>query len=122
MAKYFTDDEVKGLDPRLVLLLDQMRASAGIPIVITCGLRTSEKNDSLVEENKGAVLTGAVKDSAHLKGLAADLQCPDSATRFILVKAAYAVGFRRIEAATAHVHVDIDESLPQNVLFLGISK
>lgn len=111
MAKYFSDDEVKGLDPRLTILLDQMRARAGIPIIITCGLRSPNMNTACE----------GVSDSAHLGGLAVDLRCADSATRFKLIEAAYFVGFKRIEDGTLHVHVDIDESKPQNVMWVGVS-
>lgn len=112
MAKYFSDKEIEGLDPRLVILMDQWRDRAGIPIVITCGYRSPEHNE----------IVGGVENSAHTKGLAADVRCSDSATRFKLIEAAFFVGFKRIEAATKHVHVDIDETKPQNVLWLGISK
>lgn len=124
MARYFTDEEIKGLDSRFVVLLDQWRDRAGIPITITCGLRTQEKNDALSTPlgNDSDILKGSVSDSAHLKGLAVDVRCPDSSTRFKLVSAAFEVGFKRIEVATAHIHVDIDEQKPQNVIWLGISK
>lgn len=110
--KYFNDAEVEGLNPTLCRMLDQMRDIAEIPIFITCGLRT-------VEENKRV---GGVPDSAHLKGLAADLRCHDSASRYKLIWAALKVGFKRIEVATGHLHVDIDNSKSQNVMFLGISR
>lgn len=112
MAKYFNDHEVDGLDQKLIDMLDRMRDSAGIPIVITCGERTPEHN---------AELATSVSDSAHLKGLAADLHCADSKTRYKLIKAALAVEFRRIEIGTAHIHVDIDPDKPQEVMWLGIS-
>lgn len=114
MAKltFFTEEEIKGLDTRLALLLDQMRSVAGIPIIITSGLRTPEEN--LGTEGK--------PNSAHLYGFAADIACTDSASRYKLVKAAFAVGFRRIEVATRHVHVDIDETKDQDVLWVDVSK
>lgn len=109
--KYFTDDEVAGLSEELIKMLDEMREIAGMPIVITCGFRSVEHNAEV----------GGVTDSAHTKGLAVDIHCPDSMTRYILISAAFKVGFKRIEAATEHIHVDIDESLPQNVMWLGVS-
>lgn len=123
MAKYFSDEEIKGLDSRLVILLDQWRDKAGIPIIITSGLRTQEQNTSLSTSiDDTEVVKGSVSDSAHLKGLAVDIRCSDSSSRFKLVTAALEVGFKRIEIATRHLHVDIDESKPQNIIFLGISK
>lgn len=111
MAKYFSDEEVAGLDVALVIMLDKMRESAGLPIVITCGLRDPEHNSEV----------GGKTDSAHLTGLAADIRCPDSQTRFALVKGALVAGFTRIEVGTEHIHVDIDSTKPQNVIFLGVS-
>jgi len=112
MVKWFKPGEVTGLSDILIDRLDRMREAAGIPLIITCGLRTIKAND-LVEGKP---------NSAHLSGLAADLACPDSQTRFKLVLAAYQAGFRRIEVASAHIHVDIDETKPQDVMFMGVSK
>ncbi len=66
--KYFSDDEVKGLDKELCARLDMARDKAGVPFTITCGLRTPDSN---------ACLHGAVADSAHLTGLAVDLATGD---------------------------------------------
>lgn len=110
--KWFTQLEVDGLNPRLALLLDQMREKAETPIFITSGYRKPEHNAAI----------GGVDDSAHTKGLAADLRCSDSVSRFKLVWAAMSVGFRRIEVADRHIHVDIDETKQMPVLWLGTSK
>ena len=42
--KWFTQSEVEGMNPRLAVLLDQMREKAEIPIFITCGYRSPEHN------------------------------------------------------------------------------
>lgn len=110
--KYFTQFEVEGLNSRLALMLDQMRDLAETPIFITCGYRTPEHNAEI----------GGVEDSEHTRGMAADLRCSDSVSRYKLVKAAIEVGFKRIEVADRHIHVGIDETKPQNVLWLGVSK
>lgn len=109
--RYFTESEVEGLSPRLALMLDQMRDKAEIPIFITCGFRSPEHNAAV----------GGVEDSEHTKGLAADLKCNDSVTRYKLIWAALAVGFKRIEIANRHIHVGIDETKPLNVMWLGES-
>lgn len=111
MAKYFSAKETEGLNQRLVVLLDQMRGLAGIPVTITCGFRSPDKN----------VAIGGVADSAHESGLAADIRCADSVSRFSYVEAALSVGFKRIEIADKHIHVDIDESKPQRVIWIGTS-
>lgn len=109
---YFSDDEVKGLDQELVAKLDMARKVAGIPFIITCGVRTKEEND----------LVGGVSDSAHLTGKAVDLRCEDSTARFKMVSGLLSAGFKRVEVASAHIHVDVDEDKPQYVMWLGLSK
>lgn len=110
--KYFTQYEVEGLSSRLSLMLDQMRDEAETPIIITSGFRTKAENNS----------TGGESDSAHLEGLAVDIRCGDSVTRCRFLIAALKVGFRRIGLYDKHIHVDIDEKKPQNVIWIGKSK
>lgn len=108
MYKYFKDKEIVGLDTGLVKMLDQAREIAGIPFVITSGVRTTEQNTS----------AGGVNDSSHKKGLAADLRCHDSRTRFIMFKALLQVGFMRIGCDGKHIHVDIDSEKDVQVFWL----
>lgn len=113
---YFTDAEVVGLDKELCAMLDLARDKAGVPFVITSGLRTADQNSAL---------SGAVSDSAHLKGLAVDLEV--SGDDHALNRMMYGLdlaGFCRIglyfsiEGSTLmprHIHVDVDTSKPQQV-------
>ena len=113
---YFTNEEVEGLDNELVSRLDQARHLAKIPFVITDGLRTPYTNTD----------PNAVKDSAHLKGLAVDLRCRDSGSLFLMKRALYSAGFNRIgiyfrvdpkdstRLHPTHLHVDIDPDKPQD--------
>jgi uncharacterized protein YcbK (DUF882 family) len=103
---YFTDEEVKGLDPELCTLLDHARGMAGVPFLITSGLRSEADN---------ALLPEAVKESSHITGQAVDLRCADSLTRFLMLKALYSVGFKRLGIYSAHIHADVSTTLPQNV-------
>jgi len=103
---YFTDDEVQGLDIELVAMLDRARGLAGVPFVITCGLRTPEQNAALPE---------SVKDSAHLTGNAVDLACEDSVTRFAMLRGLILAGFKRIGIYSAHIHADNSLTLPDQV-------
>ena len=112
MPRFFTTAETVNLSPKLVSLLDSAREIAGITFVITCGWRSAEYNTSI----------GGAPNSAHTRGLAVDLSCRDSATRFRMVPALYQAGFKRIELAPWHIHVDCDETLAQNVLWLGDDK
>ncbi len=108
---YFTDDESKEIEPELMAKLDMARSYAKIPFVITCGLRTPEQN----------LAAGGVTDSAHLPnahGLseAVDIFCSDSVDRWKMVFAFKDAGFKRIVIEQKHIHVDISQTLPQEVL------
>jgi uncharacterized protein YcbK (DUF882 family) len=109
---YFQDSEVAGLDVELVAMLDRARGIAGIPFLITCGLRTQAQNDALPQ---------SVKDSAHLTGHAVDISCTESNQRFKITSAFISAGFKRIGIyADGHIHVDNDTSKPQGVMWLVV--
>lgn len=95
------------MDEKLLEMLDALREKSGIPLVISSAYRCPEHNKSV----------GGVIDSAHTKGKAVDIRCNDSKNRFKILKAAFEVGFRRIEPKSTWVHVDVDESKPQDVVF-----
>ena len=103
---YFKPEEVIGLDQELCAMLDRARGLAGVPFVITSGLRTPDQN---------AALPDAVYDSAHLTGNAVDLACPDSATRYAMLRGLILAGFERIGIYSAHLHVDNSTQLPLKV-------
>lgn len=107
----FDEAEVEGLDKELVAKLDWARSRAGVPFLITSGKRLPDQNDSV----------GGVKDSAHLRGLAVDLRCSEAGPRFRMVQALLLAGFKRIGVYDRHVHVDLDDTLPQEVMWIGES-
>ncbi|QDP62863.1 MAG: putative peptidase M15 [Prokaryotic dsDNA virus sp.] len=82
----------------LLLMLDDLRNKFGKPMKITSGYRSESYNKKI----------GGVKDSSHIKGLAVDIACNNSRDRFMIVKLALEVGFRRIGIAETFVHLDID--------------
>jgi uncharacterized protein YcbK (DUF882 family) len=90
----------------LVDILDSMREEDGRPMRITSGFRTVPHNAQI----------GGVPNSAHLRGLAVDIACPDSAYRYKIITMALKRGVTRFEIAPAHVHIDIDPTLPKNVM------
>jgi len=110
--KHFTDSEVEGLDPIFSYRLDTAREKAGVPFIITSGFRTPDENDAIAS---------SVKDSAHLTGKAVDLRVIDGLHRFYIVKGLIEAGFNRIGIYTRHIHVDVDESKPQDVVWVGVS-
>lgn len=95
------------MDPRLLALLDAARDKAGLPMQLTSAFRCPAHNRAV----------GGVADSSHTKGMAVDIRCADSRSRFVLIPTLVAVGFRRIEAAPTWIHVDVDPDKPQDVLF-----
>lgn len=105
---FFSDEDGKDLDQELMAMLDMARGKAGIPFVITCGMRTPEQN---------AALKNSVSDSAHLTGHAVDLACTESEQRFKMVTALLDAGFTRIGIYAAHLHADNDLTKSQGVMW-----
>ena len=116
--KYFKEVEFEqkglagsgnGMDMEFVAALDVLRGELGRPIVITSGYRTAEYN-------KGV---GGSSDSAHIRGLAADIKCIDSGTRAQIILAWLKMGHlvTRIGIGNTFVHLDLDPKLPNNVIW-----
>lgn len=107
---YFSAKEVAQwkLKDELWKLLDVIRGECGFPFKITSGLRTKAEND---------LLPDAVSDSAHLSGLAVDISCIDSAQRYMIDEVARKHGVKRIGIGKTFVHLDIDPSKPQKVMW-----
>lgn len=99
---------MKGVSIELMSMLDNAREIANIPFVITSGLRSIAENTDV----------GGVSDSAHLAGLAVDLRCRSSQERFIMTYALLDAGFKRIELKPDHIHVDIDKTKEQGIMWL----
>lgn len=115
---YFSDEEVEGLQNEFIAKLDMARQIAGVPFIITSGFRSSEKNQSVI---------GAVPNSAHLKGLAVDLQVIDDRSLFKIIKGSMESGINRFgiyfrsgatQYVPVHVHMDIDDTKPPEVIWL----
>lgn len=104
--KWFSDEEAKGLSPELMSKLDTARTVAGIPFLITSGLRTCAGN---------AAAMGA-DHSAHIQGLAVDLGLGHlaeggerDAARYRMLNALMSAGFQRFGLYDLHVHVDVGQ-------------
>lgn len=96
------------LDPSMRSLADRMRGECGFAWRITSGYRTKEENESTV---------GSVSDSAHVSKLAIDVYCVDSTKRDKIINVAKANGVKRIGIGKNFVHLDIDKSKPQEVMW-----
>lgn len=118
MAKYFTEKEfscpccgLSKLDPKLIELLDEAREEFGRPIIINSGTRCAKHNKEV----------GGKPASAHLVrsdgfSKAADIRCFADTTRFQLVSIFLALGIRRMEISNKHIHIDIADDLPQEII------
>ena len=95
------------MDLSLVSRLDHLRDLWGAPLVVASGFRSLAHNDAV----------GGVKDSAHLRGLAADLKTDNLPQCIRLSHVARGLGFRRIgiDLLGHLLHVDTDATLPQDV-------
>jgi uncharacterized protein YcbK (DUF882 family) len=116
MAKYFNESEFLKCNPRCSMkdmnvefmdLLDRLREIANIPIVLNCAYRNREYD----------LKKGRSGNSAHCKGLAVDIRCYDSTNRYKIIKAAIELGITRIGIGNGFIHIDNDETLPQNVIW-----
>lgn len=116
MSKYFKASEFKActpscsidqMDPDFLALMDRIRESAGIPLVLNSAYRS--KDYELKHGRSGS--------SAHTRGLAVDVRCNTSANRFKIVRAAIGWGVRRIGIGRNFVHIDNDATLPQGVIW-----
>ena len=117
-ASYFTTQEFDSpdkpgsgelIDPILVQKLDSMRVIVGFPIIINSGVRTTEHNK----------LVGGKKYSAHTAPCycAVDIKVKSGTQRDKLIRAAMQVGITRIGIAETFLHIDIDSSKPQHVIW-----
>lgn len=116
MSKYFSPKEFKActppcdisqMDAGFLALLDEVRESAGIPLVLNSAYRSEEYE--LSHDRSG--------NSAHTKGKAVDIRCNTSANRYKIVAAALACGISRVGIGETFVHLDNDETLPQGVIW-----
>ena len=87
--------------------LDEARRIADIPFVINSGFRTVRRNKDV----------GGKSDSSHLKGLAVDINCTDSRSRYYMITALISAGFTRIGIGDSFIHVDDDKEKSPDVIW-----
>lgn len=91
----------------LVGEVQKIRELYGKPIRITSGLRCIDHNRN----------SGGRDNSAHLSGLAADIGWDNVTDRHRLLTIIIGMGWRRIGIAKSFVHIDIDNSKAQDVIW-----
>lgn len=121
MAKYFKPSEfacpdcgLSKVDPELIQLLDDAREEFGRPIIINSGTRCPKHNKEV----------GGKPNSAHLVrtdgySKAVDIRCLDCRTRYQLVCIFLSLGIERMEITNKHIHIDIADDLPQEIIDLA---
>lgn len=101
------------MDLDFVHLLDTLRDEFGEPLHINSGYRSPAHNAAV----------GGKPDSAHLKGLAADVRpllSPSWPKLWRLMKCAFSLGITRMGVSLKgdYIHIDIDDSLPNPRLWV----
>jgi len=91
----------------LVNRLQQVRDEIGNSIKITSGLRCLAHNQTV----------GGEVDSTHLTGRAVDISCTHNHKRMILLPVLCRF-FHRVGVAKTFIHIDIDSTKDQGVLWL----
>jgi hypothetical protein len=103
------------ISPVLIEKLQHVRDVIDKPMLITSGVRCEEFNTSI----NGSLISSHMPDSEGM-GLAVDIACTSSQSRFEMVDVAIKY-FRRIGIAGEHsgnfIHLDIDPYKPQDVIW-----
>lgn len=99
------------MDQEFMLMLQDMRDKAGIPMFVTSGYRTESYNKAI----------GGSPKSYHIQGMAADISYSNGQELGKLLKAAIEAGFTGIGIYNKHIHVDNRPS-GHIVSWVGISK
>jgi zinc D-Ala-D-Ala carboxypeptidase len=95
------------ISPDLIEMLEDMRVLYGKSIRIASGFRCPAHNAAV----------GGTPKSAHLTGEAADIVCILPRDRYNLLTATLDSEAKRIGIGNGFLHVDVSETLPQNVIW-----
>lgn len=115
--KHFTNDEFdspdapgsgRNMDKHFLELLDAIREEAGIVFHVNSGYRTKAHN----------LEVGGGPNSAHTRGMAADIRAISGRQKALIVMAAVRNGIMRIGIGKTFVHIDCDSTLPSPAIWL----
>ena len=95
------------IESKLITILEELREHIKKPVVITSGYRCPEYNEKV----------GGVPNSAHTKGLAVDVKCVHSRTRFKILEFLLKNGINRIGVGKDFIHFDLDKEKPSFVVW-----
>lgn len=92
----------EAMDQDLLVMLDDARARAGTPFVLTSAVRCPAHNAA----------EGGARNSAHLTGQAVDIAVGNNHARAVILRALVEAGFHRLGVARGFVHADTARHLP----------
>ena len=92
----------------LLDFLDEARDYSALPYRINSGYRCPTQN----------LVVGGSQTSSHLKGMAADIACPNSRDRYLIINGLLFCGISRIGIAPTFIHVDMDGTKDSEVIWL----
>jgi uncharacterized protein YcbK (DUF882 family) len=98
----------EGMNQGFLGQMDHIRDMFGAPLHVSSGYRCLDYNETV----------NGVYDSAHTKGLALDIEMTNSADRFKFVNLLLACGIERIGIYEDFIHVDVDTSKPEKVMWV----
>lgn len=97
------------MDYDFINLIDLIRYWSNVEFHVQSGFRTSERN----LEIKGSL------NSAHLRGLAADIFAQNNKIKHIILKSCFLFCIPRIGIYEKHIHIDVDLNLPHPIVWYG---
>ena len=89
------------MDPELLDRLTVVRFLFGMPMRVNSGLRCAVANAAV----------GGVAGSEHMVGMGVDIACPDSSTRFALLKYGLQADFTRMGIGKNFIHFGVSHAL-----------
>lgn len=95
------------MQSEFLVKLQELRDLYAKPMSITSAFRCEKHN----------IFVNGHQHSSHLEGLAVDVFCKESATRYQLIKLAQQVGFKGIGIHSFFLHIDL-RKIGENVVFL----
>ena len=117
--RHFQPSEFKRpecLRKEMITKLDRLREACGFALIVTSSFRDADHNRAV----------GGVDGSAHClspdgfySGIDLSIANLGAAGLFRVVRNALMLGFNRIGVYGDHVHLDVEDRLPQQVLWVG---
>jgi hypothetical protein len=90
-----------------IRVLDDVRACAGFPFIITSGYRTEAHNAKV----------GGVANSSHIKGIAVDIAAVTEDQKRTIAECAIRNGITRIGWGRTFIHLDMDSQKTPNIVW-----